>query len=68
MFDDRPPLPAWRRQRLVVATPKACTASTARHDAAVITLTPADVAALDAVGGADAGERYPEGAMRTINR
>jgi len=36
--------------------------------AAVITLTPDDLAALDAVGGAVAGERYPEGAMRTINR
>jgi aryl-alcohol dehydrogenase-like predicted oxidoreductase len=36
--------------------------------AAVITLTPADIAALDAVGGAVAGGRYAEGAMRTINR
>jgi aryl-alcohol dehydrogenase-like predicted oxidoreductase len=36
--------------------------------AAVITLTPAEIAALDAVGGAVAGERYAEGAMRTINR
>jgi len=36
--------------------------------AAVITLTPAEVAALDTVGGAITGERYPEGAMRTINR
>ena len=36
--------------------------------AAVITLAPADIAALDKVGGAIAGERYPEGAMRTINR
>jgi aryl-alcohol dehydrogenase-like predicted oxidoreductase len=36
--------------------------------AAVITLTPADIAALDAVAGAVAGARYAEGAMRTINR
>ena len=36
--------------------------------AAVITLTPADIAELVAVGGVVAGERYPEGAMRTINR
>jgi aryl-alcohol dehydrogenase-like predicted oxidoreductase len=36
--------------------------------AAVITLTAADIAALDAVGGAVAGDRYAEGAMRTINR
>jgi aryl-alcohol dehydrogenase-like predicted oxidoreductase len=36
--------------------------------AVIITLTPADIAALDEVGGAIAGERYPEGAMRTINR
>jgi len=36
--------------------------------AAAITLTPADIAALDEVGGAIAGERYPHGAMRTINR
>jgi aryl-alcohol dehydrogenase-like predicted oxidoreductase len=36
--------------------------------AAVITLTPADIAALDEVGGAIVGQRYPEGAMRTINR
>ena len=33
-----------------------------------ITLTPADLAALDSVGDTVAGERYPEGGMRTINR
>jgi aryl-alcohol dehydrogenase-like predicted oxidoreductase len=36
--------------------------------AAVITLSADDIAALDAVGSAVAGERYPEGAMRTLNR
>ena len=33
-----------------------------------ITLTAADIAALDSVGAAVAGERYPDGGMRTINR
>jgi aryl-alcohol dehydrogenase-like predicted oxidoreductase len=33
-----------------------------------ITLTPGDIAALDAVGAVVAGERYPEGGMRTVNR
>ena len=36
--------------------------------AAVITLSPAEIEVLDAVGGAVAGERYPEGAMRSVNR
>jgi aryl-alcohol dehydrogenase-like predicted oxidoreductase len=33
-----------------------------------ITLSPGEIAALDAVGGAVAGERYAEGAMRAVNR
>ena len=36
--------------------------------ATAITLSPGDIATLDAVGGAVAGERYPEGGMRTVNR
>jgi aryl-alcohol dehydrogenase-like predicted oxidoreductase len=33
-----------------------------------ITLSPGEIAALDLVGGAVAGERYAEGAMRAVNR
>jgi aryl-alcohol dehydrogenase-like predicted oxidoreductase len=33
-----------------------------------IALSPQDIAELDAVGAAVAGERYPEGGMRTVNR
>ncbi len=33
-----------------------------------ITLTAEEMAGLDAVGGSVSGERYPEGAMRTLNR
>lgn len=36
--------------------------------AAAITLTSDEIAALDEVGAAVAGNRYPEGGMRTINR
>jgi aryl-alcohol dehydrogenase-like predicted oxidoreductase len=36
--------------------------------AAAITLSADEIAALDAVGAAVAGDRYPEGGMRTINR
>ena len=36
--------------------------------AAAITLTADEIAALDEVGAAVAGNRYPEGGMRTINR
>jgi aryl-alcohol dehydrogenase-like predicted oxidoreductase len=39
------------------------------HAAAVdITLSADEIAALDAVGAVVAGERYPEGGMRTLNR
>ena len=34
----------------------------------VITLSPADIAALDSVGSIVAGERYTEGGMRVVNR
>jgi aryl-alcohol dehydrogenase-like predicted oxidoreductase len=34
----------------------------------VITLSPSDIAALDSVGSAVAGERYTEGGMRMVNR
>jgi aryl-alcohol dehydrogenase-like predicted oxidoreductase len=34
----------------------------------VITLSPADIAALDSVGGTVAGDRYTEGGMRVVNR
>jgi len=33
-----------------------------------VTLTPDEIAALDPVGAAVAGQRYPEGGMRTVNR
>jgi len=33
-----------------------------------ITLTPEEIAALEPVGAAVAGQRYPEGGMRTVNR
>jgi aryl-alcohol dehydrogenase-like predicted oxidoreductase len=33
-----------------------------------ITLTPDEIAALEPVGAAVAGQRYPEGGMRTVNR
>jgi aryl-alcohol dehydrogenase-like predicted oxidoreductase len=36
--------------------------------AASIKLSPDEITALDAVGGVVAGDRYPEGGMRTINR
>jgi aryl-alcohol dehydrogenase-like predicted oxidoreductase len=36
--------------------------------AAALRLTPDDVARLDAVGSRVAGERYPEGGMRAVNR
>jgi aryl-alcohol dehydrogenase-like predicted oxidoreductase len=36
--------------------------------AADITLSPGEIATLDAVGATVSGARYPEGAMRTINR
>ena len=36
--------------------------------AADITLSPQEIAELDAVGADVAGERYPEGGMRTVNR
>src|SRR6476659_1390337 len=35
---------------------------------ATIALTPDEIASLDAVGSAVAGDRYPEGGMKTINR
>jgi aryl-alcohol dehydrogenase-like predicted oxidoreductase len=36
--------------------------------AATIALTPDEIASLDAVGSTVAGDRYPEGGMKTINR
>ena len=36
--------------------------------AASITLTPEEIEALDAIGPAVAGDRYPEGGMRAVNR
>jgi aryl-alcohol dehydrogenase-like predicted oxidoreductase len=35
---------------------------------ATIALTPGEIASLDAVGSSVAGDRYPEGGMKTINR
>jgi hypothetical protein len=36
--------------------------------AAAITLSADEISALDAVGAVVAGDRYPEGGMRTLNR
>jgi len=54
----------------IVPIPGSTRAERVEENAAAvdIKLSPEEIAALDAVGGSVVGERYPEGAMRTVNR